>query len=273
MGVSRFEVMPFGHPEQQAAELPAPTRLTVTCSPRHGIDESITTAERLAALGHAPVVHLAARMVRSDEHLDELLGRMAAAGMADVFVVGGDGPEPLGPYASAVDLLPVVAAHPQRPRDIGIAAYPEGHPRIEPDVLFEALRRKSEIASYMATQICFDAGVLLEWLRDTRERGVALPVLVGVPGMVDRRKLVEISMRVGVGPSLTYVRKQRGLRHLFSRPVHAAVALYDAVAPHIGDPALGISGVHWFTFNQLLDTWTWESERRAAGSAAGKAGA
>ena len=70
-----FEILPFGKGEAEAAELPERVRLTVTCSPKHGLDESIATATRLRALGHSVTLHLAARMVRGRDHLDELLGR------------------------------------------------------------------------------------------------------------------------------------------------------------------------------------------------------
>ncbi len=35
-GDTRFEVLPLGRSEEEAARLPEPVRLSVTCSPRHG---------------------------------------------------------------------------------------------------------------------------------------------------------------------------------------------------------------------------------------------
>src|SRR5688572_3948184 len=71
--LSRFEIMPFGKGEVEAAALPEPTRLTVTCSPTYGIDQTVGLAKRLRTLGHAVTVHLAARMVRDRMHLDKVL--------------------------------------------------------------------------------------------------------------------------------------------------------------------------------------------------------
>ena len=96
----------------------------------------------------------------------------------------------------------------------------------------------------------------------TRRSGIALPVIVGLPGIVDRRKLLEISVRVGVGPSLSFVRKQGGLRNFLRLSATSADSLYDALAPHAGDPQVGIAGFHYFTFNRLLETWRWEQEKR-----------
>ena len=196
----------MGRGEEQAAQLRPSVKLTVACSPRLGPDRSVEVARRLSLLGHSVAVNLAARMVRDSAHLDRLLAAMAQAGVDDVLLIGGDATPPHGPYHSAADLLPIVHEHPQRPTEIGIAGYPEGHPLIDSRTLTDILERKSALATYITTQLCFDAEALLTWLSETRERGVALPVRVGLPGVVDRRRLLEISMRIGVGPSLGFLR-------------------------------------------------------------------
>ena len=68
-------------------------------------------------------------------------------------------------------------------------------------------------------------------------------------------------MRIGVGSSLSFLRKQRGLRHLLGRS-SPAERLVDALAPMIGDPELGVLGFHYFTFNHLIETWNWDREKR-----------
>jgi methylenetetrahydrofolate reductase (NADH) len=95
---------------------------------------------------------------------------MSAAGVDDVFVIGGDAAPPHGAYSSAGELLPVICEHPHRPRTLGIAGYPEGHPLIEPETLERALDEKSRLADYVTTQMCFDAEVLRHWIAGRRER-------------------------------------------------------------------------------------------------------
>jgi methylenetetrahydrofolate reductase (NADH) len=262
---NRYEILPFGAAEHEAAAARKPLVVTVTCSPRHGVHHTVDVATRIAALGHEAVVHLAARMIRGPEHLDAILERLAGR---DVFVIGGDAREPQGPYASAVELLPIIAVHPFRPRRIGIAAYPEGHPLIDPAVLDDALADKAPLADYMVSQMCFDPAALLRWLERARAAGIALPLYAGLPGAVDRRRLLEVSMRVGVGTSVAFLRKQSGLRHLLGRPEHDR--LYEALAPEVGG-ALGIAGLHFFTFNRLLATLAWEASAGARHRAAGDA--
>jgi methylenetetrahydrofolate reductase (NADPH) len=259
--LSQLEVLPLERSVELAAELPQPERLTVTCSPRHGPDESVAIARRLTDLGHDVTVHVAARMMRDRAHLDTLLDRMAQA-EADLFLIGGDATPPEGEWSSAVELLPLVAEHPQRPAEIGIAGYPEGHPLIDSGTLADALKQKSALADYITTQLCFDPEALLAWLRDTRDGGVTLPVLVGLPGVVGRRRLLEMSVRIGVGPSLSFLRKQRGLRNLLGPSRVTPDHVYDGLAPYLEDPELNIMGFHYYTFNQVVETWEWEREKR-----------
>lgn len=258
---TRFEVMPFGRAVDEAAQLPEPVRLTVTASPTHGFERTVETATRLRALGHEVGVHLAARMLRDRGHLDGVLAAMAEAGIDDALVIGGDATPPVGPFASATEILPIVHGHPQRPRALGVAGYPEGHPLIDTGTLTQALERKSRLADYVTTQLCFEPDVLIAWTESIRRQGIELPVLVGVPGIVDRRRLLEISVRVGVGPSLSFLRKQRGLRNLLRLSARSADRLYDALAPRLEDPDLNLAGFHYFTFNRLLETWSWEREK------------
>jgi methylenetetrahydrofolate reductase (NADPH) len=268
----RFEILPVGRGEHEAEQLRTPLHLTVTCSPKHGPDHTVEAAKRLSALGHAVTVHIAARMVRDPDHLDELLAGMAEASVDDMFLIGGDADPPLGLYTAAGDLLPLVAEHPRRPRTIGIAGYPEGHPLISDEELDRALEEKSRLADYVTTQMCFDADAVRGWVTRQRERGIELPVLIGMAGKVSRTRLLELSVRIGVGPSLAFVRKQRGLRRLFTRG-STADKLYDALAPTLDDPRLNIAGFHFFTFNHLIETWQWQHGKqsqtgRAKGSVA-----
>ena len=86
-------------------------------------------------------------------------------------------------------------------------------------------------------------------------------MIVGVPGLVDRRRLLEISVRVGVGPSLRYPPKAARHQEPLPPVEDSADRLYEALAPHVGDPQLGIAGFHYLTFNRLLETWRWEREK------------
>lgn len=259
----RYEVLPFRSSAEQAAEIAPPLRLTVTASAKHGMDRSVDHALTLRTLGHHVTLHLAARMVESRQHLETILSRTSEAGIDDLFVIGGDAHAPRGPYSSAGELLEEMSDHPLRPATIGVAAYPEGHPLIDDRQLEATLEHKAQLASYMVTQICFDSDLLLAWLTRLRANGTTLPLYVGATGQVDQRRLLEISVRIGVGSSLRFLRKQRGITQLLRGSRDATERFCEAIDTARADPGLGIVGFHFFTFNELVATWRWQQERCA----------
>ena len=258
---SRFELLPTKGAGEAAVHLPAGTTVTVTASPRRGLDRTIAVAAELEDLGFHAVPHLSARLVRGPDDLSRILGRMRELGLTEAFVIGGDAPEPLGPYSSAIELLAAMAESGEGPARIGVGAYPEGHPLIDASALVRALLAKQAYASYMATQICFDPRQIGAWLADVRARGVTLPAYIGIPGAVERTKLFEISLRVGVGDSLRFLRKQGGVvTQLLRRRAYNPDLLAMAIAQLSADGAdVGIAGFHVYTFNQVERTAAWRA--------------
>jgi methylenetetrahydrofolate reductase (NADPH) len=241
--------------------LPKGSVVTVTCSPHKGPDPTLDLAERLHMSGYEVMPHVSARTVRSREHLQEILGRLDAARISRLFVIGGDGHDPLGPYASAGELLAGIADAGPRPADIGVGGYPEGHPLIDEEVLLEALADKARVASHVTTQICFEPPVVAAWIARIRDRGIELPVVIGMAGAVNRRRLIEVSLRVGVGPSVKYVSKYGGLvARLMKRGGYRPDAFVANVAPFVANPDYGISGFHIYTFNQVQSTQDWRRQ-------------
>ena len=254
----RYEVIPVSGIEQKVAALPAGATVTVTASPRHGIERTIDVSARLAGRGYRVVPHLAARMIADRGQLERLVAHLEAAGIHEAFVVGGDASPPAGGYANAGDLLDELSALPHSLARIGVGGYPEGHPLIPAASLLEALQRKQRHADYITTQLCFDAEALARWVRDLREAGIGLPVVVGLPGVVERRKLAEISLKTGVGASLRYLaRHGRQIATLARTRRFDPTPLALAVAAAAEGAGLGLGGVHLFTFNQLEATEAW----------------
>jgi hypothetical protein len=120
---------------------------------------------------------------------------------------------------------------------------------------------KAPLADYVTTQMCFDPDAVRRWSDIIRARGVTLPVLIGTPGAVDRIRLVKMALRLGIGASLGFLRKQRGLWHLLGLGRPARERVHDALAACLDDPDRNLVGFHYYTFNQLADTWTRVRER------------
>lgn len=255
---ARFEVIPMRGVVEECSFLPAGATITVTGSPRKGIDATIDLSEQLVARGFKVVPHLMARLVRSLDHLKDILNRLAAARIEEVFVIGGDVSVPAGAYDSATSLIAHMVQMGNCPGCIGVASYPEGHPLIRSDLLLQALQEKQLYANYMVTQICFDPGLIHKWLIYIREQGIQLPVYLGIPGVFKRQKLLEISLRVGVGDSTRFVRNHAGfVAQLMHRDTYSPDKLVSQTAALVSDPACRVRGFHIYTFNQCQATEHW----------------
>ncbi|WP_419945707.1 methylenetetrahydrofolate reductase [Candidatus Poriferisodalis sp.] len=259
---AQWELIPLRNLADQLPRLPPDSPVSVTASASKTLEDTLDLTAELRALGHRPVPHVAARMVRSRDHLSELLGRIAALDLNEIFLVGGDVTSPLGPFDSAVQLLEALAGIEHSLTHIGVTSYPEGHALISDAVLHDALHAKQAllaeagIAGHAATQMCFHPRSITEWLSAERDSGFTLPVHLGIPGAVDPARLLRIGTRLGIGASLRYLRKNTGAVARMLRPGgYDPSTLVDRLAPHAD--RLDIAGLHVFTFNSIADTVAW----------------
>lgn len=252
---TRFEVIPLRGALDAARRLPSGSTVTVTSSPAKGMEATVHLAMRLRVEGYHVVPHISARLLTDRTQLDELLEQLAECDIDEIFVVGGDSPAPVGEFADAMSVLKVVRQHQHRPSRIGIAGYPEQHALIPDASTTAAVDAKSAYADYIVSQICYDANTISSWVKSLRARGVNLPVYIGAPGAVDMRKLLRISMKIGLGDSMRYLRKQHSIGKLVTG--YTPSRLFHELAPSIADPEYNIAGWHLFTFNEVVKTHRW----------------
>src|SRR5450756_1337730 len=69
----RYEVIPVNGIEEKVAALPPGATVTVTASPRHGIERTIDVSACLAGRGYRVVPHLAARMIADRGQLERIV--------------------------------------------------------------------------------------------------------------------------------------------------------------------------------------------------------
>lgn len=257
-----FELIPMKSTLEKAAALPEGATVSVTASPDKGMGATVELSLRLNELGFDVVPHLSARGIKSAAELAEIIGALEAAGIDQVFVVGGDAADP-GEFFDAIELLGALEARGHPFRRIGVTGYPEGHPTIPHRQLLDALVAKLPHASYIATQMCFDATAIEGWIRTIRSAGVDLPIKLGVPGAVDTVRLMRIGARIGVGQSLRYLKKNvKAVRNMLLGGVSATDDLVAALSPLATE--LGIEGLHIFTFNAVAATSDWWQRRRSS---------
>jgi methylenetetrahydrofolate reductase (NADH) len=255
----RYEVFPAKSVEAAVAEwVPAGMTVTVTASPAQGLDATLDLAERLAARGYQVVPHVSARLVTGDSHLSEIVGRLLACGIDDVFVPAGDADPPAGRFDSALSLSERLTEMGRPFARVGITGYPESHPRIDDDITIQAMWDKRQHAAYIVSNLCFDPAVLRRWIGRVRARGVTLPIFVGLAGPVDRARLVRMAARAGVAESARFL---AGHTEWFARLAapggYRPDRLLDRTGATLSAPASAVAGLHLFTFNQIRQTEEW----------------
>lgn len=256
-----LEVFPVDGIENQLLGLSDGAYIGITCSPKRGLDATLELVDCLHGHQFHLVPHIAARQIRDSAHLHDVVQRLDQQGVTSLFVPGGDIPNPVGKFHSSLMLLRELAniAHPFE--HIGVAAYPEGHPAISDQVLFDSLQAKQDLATYMVTQMCFDSAALLRWLQSMRERGISLPAWLGLPGVMNRSKLLQTALRIGVGESARFARKQLSLTgHLLRSAHYQPDELMFELEPGIANALLRIDGFYLFSFNQVKSTVAWRED-------------
>lgn len=256
---ARYEVLPTAACEELVLEhLPRGFTVTITASPTKGLEATLDLAERLAGHSYDVVPHLAARMVSGPAELAEISQRMVAAGVRTVFVPAGDADPPAGSYQAALDLLEGLADLGRPFRDVGVTGYPESHPKIHDDLTVQAMWDKRRHATQIVSNLTFDPATLQAWLRRMRRRGVTLPLLVGVPGPVDRTKLLLTATKIGVGESTKFLAKhRRAVTRLAAPGGFTGERFLEKSALALSAPDALVTGLHVFTFNQVAETERW----------------
>jgi len=268
---AKVELIPMKSLDRAVTELVSNSHISMTCSPAKTIEATLDETAALVAAGHAVTPHISARMVQTPEHLASIRARLVDIGVREIFVVGGDADEP-GCYFDAIEFIEAFIVHDdadgaeQRQIDhIGYTSYPDTHPFITTEQLHDALHIKQRLildsgrTAHVSTQMCFSADRIRTWLRAERAAGFTVPVHLGVPGVIDRTKLMTMGVRLGVGTSLRYLSKNRkALGKMMTQRSFDPDQLLKPLADDLVE--LGIDGIHLYTFNQVAATEQWRSK-------------
>ncbi len=262
----RYELLPLGGLDSQLPYLPADAAVTVTSSPSRGTMATLELAERLAVLGLRPVPHLAARQMRDETELVEVLQRLDNAGIRDAFVVGGDGTG--GAFKNGLELLEAMTAIGHRLDHIGVPSYPEGHHLIDDETLWADLHAKQQYATYTVTQMCFDAETIAKFVCTLRSNGIVLPAVAGIPGITDAARLLRVSLRIGIGDSIKFVRGNLAMvKKLLRLGGYRPESLVRKLSARMRSGECDLAGVHIYTFNHVEATVRWVQQLRSRGIA------
>jgi methylenetetrahydrofolate reductase (NADPH) len=261
------------HLEQAADVIPKGTKIPVTFLPGETFEMRIAAAKRVKELGFLPIPHISARRLSSRQELESYLsGLQREVGTDHAFVVAGDPPQPLGPYEDALSIIRSGVLAEYGIRRVGISGYPEGHPDIGNEKLWQAMRDK-QIAIQerghdfaVVTQFSFDAEPVLTWLEQVRQAGVKATVRVGVPGPASVKRLLAFAARCGVGAS-TKVLQKYGISIAKVLSTAGPDQIVQDYAAGLDPAKHGDVLLHFYPFGGLRATAEWVRDFRARNGA------
>lgn len=109
------------------------------------------------------------------------------AGCQNILALRGDAPrtddgEQVTEFQYAKDLIKYIRQEYGDYFDIGVAAYPEGHPEeTDIELLIKYLKEKVDAgATFVITQMFYDADNFLNWVRKCRSAGITVPIIPGI---------------------------------------------------------------------------------------------
>jgi methylenetetrahydrofolate reductase (NADPH) len=250
------------------ALLPTGTCVYVPSLPGLPLARTLEAVAAIRAAGLDPVPHVSARRILNrDEFRDFLKKAVAEHGVHRVMLLGGDEPRPKGPFADSLQILEEGLLPQCGVREIGIAGYPEGHPRIPLNALEKALARKLELARaqsigvYLVTQFSFAPARVVEYCASLARQWPDLLISVGIAGPTDPAALLRYAQRCGVSTSLRAMRTlgtgiARLITHTDPREHIVAVARYS-----LARQPSNVVGVHLYSFGGGVRTAAWMREQ------------
>jgi methylenetetrahydrofolate reductase (NADPH) len=194
--------------------IPKETPVAVTFLPGEALEARVAAIKAVRAYGCEPMPHFSARRIGSEEEFEVYVKRSVQEGdVRRCFVVAGDPPQAEGPYSDSSSLIETGLFEKHGMKAIGIGGHPEGHPNMTDEECWQVLEKKCNeidkrgMAPLIVTQFAFDAEAVLNWLKELRNRGIDVPVRIGVPGPAGIKTLIKFASRCGVGASASVMKK------------------------------------------------------------------
>ncbi|CAN5186880.1 MAG: methylenetetrahydrofolate reductase [NAD(P)H] [Nocardioides sp.] len=223
-------------------------------------DSTVRITGRIASqTSLVPMAHLTC-VGHTVEEVDTVLDAYAEAGISTVMLLRGDpadGPrapwsQTPGGFNHAIELVEHVAA--RGGFDIGVAAFPEGHPSAasldaDADVLVAKARAGAEFA---VTQMFFRAADYFALVQRVRERGVDIAILPGIMPILNLSAIQRQSELIGTSVPQDVVARIGA----YAGDPDAVRAEGIAVAAELCDELLagGAPGLHFYTLNRSRAT-------------------
>ncbi|HTG96038.1 MAG TPA: methylenetetrahydrofolate reductase [Burkholderiales bacterium] len=250
-----------------AALLPKDTCVYIPSLPGLPLARTLEAVKAIRAAGLDPVPHVSARRIlNGDDFRAFLKEAVSSHGVHRVLLLGGDEPKPKGPFADSLQILESGLLKDSGIKEIGVAGYPEGHPRIPAADLSSSFQRKLKLTAaqglgmYVVTQFSFAPNRVVDYCAQLARVAPDVSVYVGVAGPTDPVALARYAQRCGVSASLRALKNLgSGIGQLVthSDPRDQLVALARYTLQR--EPS-NVAGVHLYSFGGAVRTASWIRE-------------
>lgn len=183
------------------------------------IEEMVKTAKKINEQGYATMPHFPARIIKDKKTLKEWISKYQnEANVKSALLLGGGVNKPYGEYDSSIQLIESELFDLAGFEKLYIAGHPEGNKDIDPDGstknIDQALSWKNEYKNRtdadmaITTQFCFDSKTVINWANDIKNKGVDIPIHIGIAGPAKLQTLLRYSIECGVGASIKILQKR-----------------------------------------------------------------
>ena len=226
-------------------------------------DRTIRIASELTShTGISTVAHLTCVGSTRDE-LEKILDQYAAANISTILALRGDpvgGPgapwvTTPGGFDHAEQLVDLAIA--RGGFDVGVAAFPDGHPASGGDFARDVevlLRKEGHGATFATTQFFFDADAYFRLVEALEKAGSKMPIIAGVLPVTNFKQLARMAELGGTAISSEITESFAAV----ADDEKAVVDLGIEIATELCEKLLagGVPGIHFYAMNKAAATAT-----------------
>lgn len=265
-----IEVMPSTASKIESFKdiLPINTRIYIAHIEGVPIEEMIQTAKRLQSEGFSVMPHFPARIIKNKSTLEEWITKYQdEASIDQALLLAGGVTNPHGIFENSMQLVETELFNKYNFKNLHFAGHPEGNKDIDFDGstnnVDEALlwkqkfNERTDIEVALTTQFCFEADPVIKWADSMIEKGINIPIHIGVAGPAKLQTLIKFSIACGVGPSLKVLQKRAKDVKKLLLPFEPNDFLETLAQHKKENPKFNITNIHFFPLGGINTSADW----------------
>ena len=265
-----IEVMPSTAAKIESFKdiLPISTRIYIAHIEGVPIEEMIQTAKRLQSEGFSVMPHFPARIIKNKSTLEEWITKYQdEASIDQALLLAGGVTNPYGIFENSMQLVETELFNKYNFKNLHFAGHPEGNKDIDFDGstnnVDEALlwkqkfNERTDIEIALTTQFCFEADPVIKWADSMIEKGINIPIHIGVAGPAKLQTLIKFSIACGVGPSLKVLQKRAKDVKKLLLPFEPNDFLETLAQHKKENPKFNITNIHFFPLGGINTSADW----------------